>query len=100
MTMDADGMLWIAMWNGWCVTRWDPSSGELLGKIMLPCAQVTSVAFGGPKLDQLYITTASCGISDDILKSKQPHAGKLFVADLSGTNIHGCKAPIFGSGIV
>ena len=97
--MDADGRLWIAMWDGWCVTCWDPSSGELLGKISLPCAQVTSVAFGGSNLDKLYITTASCGISDDDLRTKQPQAGKLFVADFSESNIRGCKAAVFGIGL-
>ena len=99
MTMDAEGMLWVAMWEGWCVARWDPRTGALLGKIALPCAQVTSVAFGGKNLDRLYITTASCGLSAETLAKEQPHAGKLFAVDLSATTLRGVRAPLFGQGL-
>lgn len=79
MTIDAEGMLWVALWGGWRVTRWDPNSGSLLSEIPVPAAQTSSCAFGGPNLDELYITTARIRISDDDLV-KQPHAGGLFRA--------------------
>lgn len=79
MTIDAQGMLWIAHWEGGRVSRWDPANGQLLQEIFLPAARVTSCAFGGPKLDRLYITTARFGLSDAQLR-EQPHAGGLFAA--------------------
>src|SRR3546814_7544247 len=58
MTIDAEGKLWVAMWGGGCVTRWDPETGKLLQKIAVPGPHTTSCAFGGKRLDTLYITTA------------------------------------------
>ena len=48
MTIDAQGRLWVALWAGWGVGCWDPTSGELLGKVELPVECVTSCCFGGP----------------------------------------------------
>lgn len=79
MTVDAEGMLWIAHWDGGRVSRWDPAKGQLLQEIFLPAARVTSCAFGGPNLDRLYITTARFGL-DEVQLRQQPHAGGLFVA--------------------
>lgn len=76
MTLDAEGMLWIAHWEGWRVTRWDPLTGRLLQTIQVPVARVTSCAFGGPNLDQLFITTAQPAKPDPA----QPNAGGVFVA--------------------
>ncbi len=76
-TLDAEGMLWIAMWNGHCVSRWNPSTGELLQTINIPALNVTSCAFGGENLDILYVTTAEVGMDGD-QKNKYPDAGKLF----------------------
>jgi len=77
MTVDADGMLWIAHWDGGRVSRWDPTKGCLLQEIHLPVARVSSCAFGGPNLDRLYITTARHGLTEEQLRD-QPHAGSLF----------------------
>jgi sugar lactone lactonase YvrE len=79
MTIDAEGMLWVAYWDGWRVVRWDPATGRALATIELPVAKVTAPWFGGPNLDELYITSARIGLSEDAL-AKQPHAGSLFVA--------------------
>lgn len=76
MTLDAEGMIWVAHWNGWRVTRWNPVTGELLATIRVPVARVTSCAFGGTNLDRLYITTARPDKDDPA----QPHAGSLFMA--------------------
>ncbi|MBA2115519.1 SMP-30/gluconolactonase/LRE family protein [Bremerella alba] len=77
MTIDAEGMLWTGMWGGAAVCRWDPRSGELLGKIEIPCPNVTSCCFGGENLDQLYIATPRKGLSDEQLK-QFPQAGGIF----------------------
>ncbi len=66
MTIDIENMLWIAHWGGYKVGRWDPSSGKMIGKIDLPVKRVSSVTFGGKNLDELFITTAVRGFSEDI----------------------------------
>lgn len=78
MTIDEEGMLWIALWDGWRVTRWNPANGDLLTEIRMPVARPTSCTFGGPNLDQLFITSASTRMSPERLIT-QPHAGGLFV---------------------
>ncbi|KAF2879805.1 hypothetical protein ILUMI_26332 [Ignelater luminosus] len=58
-TIDADGNLWVAVFNGSKVIKIDSHTPEtLLDSIELPAKEVTSVAFGGPDLDELYVTTA------------------------------------------
>ena len=76
-TMDADGMIWVAHWGGARVTRWDPRTGKLLATVNVPAQQVTSCAFGGPKLDRLFITSARHGV-----EATDPLAGGLFCADV------------------
>jgi sugar lactone lactonase YvrE len=78
MTIDNEGKLWVAMWEGFGVLRFDPDTGELLMKIELPVARVTSCAFGGENLDTLYITTANVGAKEEEL-TQYPHSGSLFV---------------------
>ncbi len=78
MTIDREGMLWIAHWDGWQITRWNPNTGELLLRLPLPVAKVTSCTFGGPTLSDLYITTARVGLSETDIE-EQPLAGALFV---------------------
>ena len=77
MTIDAGGKLWVAMWGGHAVCQYDPVSGELLQRIEVPAKNVTSCAFGGPRLDVLYITTASEGMNE-AGKKDYPLAGGLF----------------------
>jgi sugar lactone lactonase YvrE len=79
MTIDAEDMIWVAQWAGWGVSRFNPRTGELLQRIDVPAAQVTACAFGGPDLEDLYITTARRGIEGAALE-RQPHAGSLFHA--------------------
>jgi sugar lactone lactonase YvrE len=76
-TLDAEGMLWIAMYEGGAVTRWNPRTGELLRTIHMPVARVTSCAFGGPDLDTLYLTTSKYNLTAEQLAA-QPLAGCLF----------------------
>lgn len=91
MTIDEDDMLWIAFYDGGCVARWDPVSGAMLDVIRLPVTLTTNCAFGGPRLDTLYVTSCRVGLSDEQLKS-QPHAGGLFYVK---PGVRGLAAPPF-----
>ncbi|RRQ49769.1 SMP-30/gluconolactonase/LRE family protein [Maribacter algicola] len=83
MTIDSEGMLWIAHWGGWQVTRWNPETGTLLFRIKLPAAKITSCTFGGKDLRDLYVTSAKVDLTEEELKN-QPLAGSLFVIRNSG----------------
>ena len=74
-TMDAEGMYWVAMFEGGRVLRISPS-GEILREIKLPVRCPTSVCFGGPDLRTLYITSASHGRSSEEI-AQYPHTGKV-----------------------
>jgi sugar lactone lactonase YvrE len=91
MCIDAEGKLWIALFGGGAVTRWNPLDGRLMQTVELPCRQVTSCCFGGPDLDQLLITTARRGLDAQAL-GEQPLAGGLF--QLS-PGIKGCRSEMF-----
>jgi len=77
MTIDAEGMLWVAHWGGSSVVRWNPQTGERLATIALPVKQVSSCVFGGPDLMTLYITTSRLGL-DAAARAAQPLAGAVF----------------------
>jgi sugar lactone lactonase YvrE len=76
MTSDTDGNLWIAIWGGAQITRWDPRNGKLLEQIPLPAKNVTSCVFGGENLDELYITSARKGLDKADLTAYR-HSGSL-----------------------
>ncbi|HSU49878.1 MAG TPA: SMP-30/gluconolactonase/LRE family protein [Segetibacter sp.] len=78
MTIDHEGMLWIAHWGGWKVARWNPLTGEKLMQIDMPVSQVTSCTFGGDNFEDLYITSASIRLTKEQLQ-KEPLAGSFFV---------------------
>ncbi len=92
MTIDEEGMLWIAFYGGWRVGRYNPTTGDLLQQINLPAENVTCCTFGGVELNDLYITTASKGMSEEALK-RQPDAGKLFV--VKNVGVKGMNAKKF-----
>ena len=79
LTVDADGFLWVALWDGARIRRYTPD-GRLDREVLLPVDRATSVAFGGPNLDALYVTTARDGLGAAALDG-QPLAGSLFVHD-------------------
>ena len=74
-TMDAEGMYWVAMFEGGRVLRISPS-GEILREIKLPVRCPTSVCFGGADLRTLYITSASHARSSEEI-AQYPHTGKV-----------------------
>ncbi|XP_058797119.1 regucalcin-like isoform X2 [Phymastichus coffea] len=87
MTNDADGNLWVALFNGKAVIQIDPKRGKLLRKIELPVDRITSVAFGGPQLDTLYVTSAYVGMTAEQRKLK-PDSGALY--SIKGLGVKGC----------
>ena len=76
MSIDNEGMLWVALWQGWGVARFAPG-GALLAKVEVPVECVTSCCFGGENWDELYITTSSRDL-DETGRAEQPLAGGLF----------------------
>lgn len=77
MTIDEEDMLWVGMWNGNAVIRFNPKTGKVLSKIKVPAHNITSCAFGGENLDVLYITTAKVDMTLEEIK-KYPLAGSVF----------------------
>ncbi len=76
MTIDQEGSLWVAMWDGSQILKVNPS-GAIEEAIKLPVSRVTSLTFGGADLQDLFITTAQFELSPEDL-SEQPLAGSLF----------------------
>ena len=92
MTSDSQGQLWVAMWGGAKLTRWNPASGQLLEEISFPALNVSSCAFGGPHLTDIYVTTARKEMNSGQL-AKYPISGGLFRIR---TNIQGLPTFAFG----
>ena len=91
MTIDENDMLWVGMWNGNAVAQFNPKTGELVRKIQVPAHNVTSCAFGGENLDELYITTASVDMTDEE-KKQYPLAGSVFKIKL---DVKGIESSFF-----
>ncbi|MEU3158032.1 SMP-30/gluconolactonase/LRE family protein [Streptomyces griseoincarnatus] len=81
LTVDADGCVWVALWDGGAVRRYTPS-GELDRVIELPVPRVTCCTFGGPGLTDLYVTTARVGLT-----APHPLAGSLLVVPGAGKGV-------------
>lgn len=71
-TVDAEGGVWVAMWDGWRVTRYDPE-GRVDRVVRLPVSRPTCPMFGGSNLDLVYVTSAA---ADE--PSREPLAGGIF----------------------
>ncbi len=79
-TIDAEGCLWCAEYDGWCITRFAPD-GTRMRSIELPLQRPTSCMFGGPGLRTLFVTSATQKLSPDEL-ARQPLAGALLAMDV------------------
>jgi sugar lactone lactonase YvrE len=77
MTVDGEGCLWIAFWDGWCIRRYSPS-GDWIETVKMGVKRPTSLAFGGRDLDRLYVTSASIDLDEGALQMQQ-NAGGLFM---------------------
>ena len=76
MCVDASDNLWVAFWLGHAVRCFDGRTGIQIDEITLPAPRITSCVFGGEKLDQLFITSAS----EDTDLTQYPQAGMVFTA--------------------
>ena len=83
LIIDDEGFIWVAHWQGWRVTRFDPE-GTIDLEIPLPVTTATCMVFGGKNLDELYITTARKCVEEEDLQ-KGPEAGDIFKA------VPGCR---------
>ena len=92
MCIDQEGMLWVGHYGGSGVFRWNPQTGELLDKIILPVPHVTSCCFGGENLDYLLITTAQENLSPEQMK-QYPQSGNVFLVKV---NVPGCRSNLAG----
>ncbi|MFB7325301.1 SMP-30/gluconolactonase/LRE family protein [Streptomyces sp. NPDC056190] len=73
LTVDADGCVWVALWDGAAIRRYTPA-GTLDRVLALPVSRPTACAFAGPGLTDLYVTTARTGLA-----APHPLAGSLLV---------------------
>lgn len=73
LTIDTDGCLWSAFWDGSCVVRLSPE-GTVIDRVKVPTPKTSSLSFGGQHFDELYITTAGGAQRG----AENPHAGALF----------------------
>ena len=89
-TIDNQGYLWTAQWSDQCIVRLTPS-GEEDARINISDQIVSSVMFGGPDLDQIYVTTVGAQVSG--AKPSSPMAGQTLVVE--GAGYTGRPEPMF-----
>jgi sugar lactone lactonase YvrE len=89
MTLDEEGFLWVALWGGGAVRRYDPS-GQPAGTVRLPVTNVSSCCFGGPDGSTLFITTSQQGLSPE-QRAAEPDAGRIFRVDPGVTGRPGTR---------
>ena len=90
LTIDCDGFVWSAIWDGWKVVRYSPD-GQVNLTIPLPVQRPTSCIFGGPDLNILFVTTARIDLDKPTL-NQQPEAGNIFMIE---TGFSGLPEPKF-----
>ncbi len=89
LCVDSDGAIWLALFGGGAVRKYSPE-GELIAVVDLPVTQVTSCAFGGDLMDELFITTARVGDGRPLTAAEldaQPHAGDVFTVQAGVTGV-------------
>ena len=91
MTSDTQGNLWIAMWGGAQVTKWNPHTGQLLEQIPVPAKNVSCCVFGGKHLNELYLTSARKELDAGAL-AQYPLTGGVFRLE---TKVEGMPAFAF-----
>jgi sugar lactone lactonase YvrE/DNA-binding IclR family transcriptional regulator len=90
LTVDAEGCLWVALWDGWQVARVSPE-GAIVERVRLPVPRPTSCCFGGADLRTLYVTSASVRLSEQELAAA-PLSGSLFALE---PGVRGLPEPMF-----
>jgi sugar lactone lactonase YvrE len=85
MTIDSQGNLWVALWDGAAVHAYSPH-GQLREVVELPTPRPSACTFGGTDLTTLFVTTSALNLD----RSADPVAGSVFAATVgvSGTAVH------------
>jgi len=79
-SVDAEGFLWSAQWGAGRIVRYAPD-GCIERVLEVPASQPSCIAFGGPNLDLLFVTTAREGLKEEALK-REISAGDVYVYDI------------------
>lgn len=85
LTVDAEGYVWSAQWDGWQLIRFDPE-GRIDQTVSLPVPRPTSCTFGGPNRETLYVTSARIRLSAQQL-AEAPLSGSVFAIDGCGRGL-------------
>jgi len=102
LTVDSEGFLWCAHWFGGCITRYAPD-GKRERRVALPARQTSSLAFGGPDLNMIFVTSA--GLNNMLAEAPAGYdpnkvyvGGRLYrmKCDVQGRNEHRSKIRISG----
>lgn len=75
LTVDSQGAIWVAMYDGWCVDRFS-AAGDLEESVAMPIPRPTSCMFGGPEMNILYVTSARIRLSAERI-SEGPLSGSI-----------------------
>ncbi len=79
LCVDSEGGIWVAHWDGWCISRWSPEGQRLL-TIEVPVQRPTCPVFGQHGLNTLYLTSSAADLPTESL-ARGPLAGGLFEID-------------------
>jgi sugar lactone lactonase YvrE len=90
LTIDADGFLWNAHYDGWRITRYAPD-GRIERVVRMPVQHVTSLIFGGRDLSTLFVTSARMRLPEEAL-TQQPLAGHVLAFE---PGVSGLPEPCF-----
>lgn len=90
--VDANGHMWSAQWDGHEVTVYAPN-GNVAQRLAVPVTRPTCVAFGGPDMHHLFVTTCREALSDEVL-AKEPHAGKVLVYEVEAGGMPAGRFPL------
>ena len=97
-TVDAEGCVWNAMVIGGELIRYTPD-GEVERRIGMPVKNITSVCFGGDKLDEIYVTSmgrvSHPATHDHFARQVQPQFGAGSLFRITGLGIQGLPEPRF-----
>lgn len=89
-TVDADGLVWMAIHGGAKIAAFSPD-GKLEELIEMPVKLVSSLSFGGPDLDRIYVTSMAVGVHGE---PEEPGAGSVYV--IEGVGARGLPERRFG----
>lgn len=76
LCVDAEGGVWVAHWDGWCLSRFAPD-GRRTDKVAMPVPRPTCPIFGGPNLETLFVTSAAEGLEPAVAEQAPLSGGLL-----------------------